>query len=293
MKIKPPAGRCRGCTTLVTLLFALGFASSGAGQSAAGAMGPGRLTFGPSPIPRVLAGLHFAGAQTPATAASTGGKSAQSRGPIPGATTPGKNAGQGAPSASPHHIFFVIPAYKVDYSGKFVPMTAHEKLTEYLQGAYDPMGLAGLAVETGFEHSPIDGFCGYGLGVGGFGKCYGSALLDANVSSFFGDYLFNVWLHEDPRYFRLGPQAGIGTRIWYAVTRTFISRSDSGGWTFAAAPTSGTVLAAVASNLYYPQSERNMAHTMSRIEWDLGGTVIFNLEAEFWPDIQYRLGKIF
>ncbi len=196
-------------------------------------------------------------------------------------------------AGSPKHIFFVIPAYNVDYRHKFVPLSAHEKLLEWEQGAYDPIGLAAGAAEAGLEHSHTDGFCGYGSGLDSYGKCYGSALLDSTISGFFGDYLFPRWLHQDPRYFRLGRRAGFGTRIWYALSRVFIARTDSGGWTFASGATSGTVLAAVTSNLYYPQNERNTGHTLSRIYWDLGGTAIFNVEAEFWPDIKHKLGKIF
>jgi len=206
---------------------------------------------------------------------------------------PSTQTAPGATAGSPKHIFFFIPAYKVDYGYKFVPLSPREKWQEFADDTFDPLGLAALGVETGLEHSHVDGFCGYGTEVGGFGKCYGSSLLDANVSSFFGDFLFPVWLHQDPRYFRLGPQAGVGARIWYAVSRVFVARTDSGGWTFASGATGGTVLAAVASNLYYPAGERNVPHTFSRMYWDLGGTAIFNLEAEFWPDIEQKLRPLF
>ncbi len=198
-----------------------------------------------------------------------------------------------ATEKSPKHIFFVIPAYNVDYQHKFVPMTQHEKFVEWAQGAYDPIGRAADAVEAGLEHSRKDGFCGYGSGLDSYGKCYGSAMLDANISSFFGDYLFISWLHQDPRYFRLGPQASFRARVWYAVSRVFVTRTDSGGWTFASGATAGSLLAATGSNLYYPKDERNFNHTVSRLYWDFGGTAIFNLEAEFWPDIEHGVGKIF
>jgi hypothetical protein len=197
------------------------------------------------------------------------------------------------PPVSPKHIFFIIPAYNVDYGHKFVPMTSHDKMEEWLEGAHDPIGLSADAVEAALEKSKTDGFCGYGSGMESYGKCYGSALLDANISSFFGDYLFISWLHQDPRYFRLGPQQSFGARVWYSLSRVFITRTDSGGWTFASGATAGTVLAAATSNLYYPHDERNLGHTLSRTYWDLGGTAIFNLEAEFWPDIKHGVSRIF
>ncbi len=196
-------------------------------------------------------------------------------------------------AGSPKHIFFVIPAYNVDYRHKFVPLTSHEKFLEFAEGAYDPIGLAAGATEAALEHSKTDGFCGYGSGLDSYSKCYGSALADSTISSYFGDYLFVSWLHQDPRYFRLGRQASVPARIWYALSRVFIARTDNGSWTFASGATAGTILAAFTSNLYYPSNERNMGHTMSRIYWDLGGTAIFNVEAEFWPDIKNKLGKIF
>lgn len=216
--------------------------------------------------------------------------SAQPAAPAQGSTQAEKHP---AMAGSPKHIFFVIPAFNVDYSHKFVPMTSHDKFLEWAEGAYDPIGLGALATESALEHSRTDGFCGYGSGLGAYGKCYASALADGNISSFFGDYLFPRWLHQDPRYFRLGRQAGFGTRLWYALSRVFIARTDSGGWTFASGATGGTVLAAVTSNLYYPQSERNVGHTFSRVAWDLGGTAIFNVEAEFWPDIERSIKKRF
>lgn len=193
--------------------------------------------------------------------------------------------------ASPGHIFFVIPAFNVSYLRRVPPLTPHQKFVMWARGAYDPLGLAGDAVKAALEHSPQGGFCDYGSGLPGYGKCFGSALLDANVSSFFGDYLFPVWLHQDPRYFRLG-RGSIPLRLLYAVSRVFITRTDSGGSAFASASLMGTLLAGVTSNFYYPRQDRGVNLTLSRMEWDLGGTAIFNIEAEFWPDIEHAAKRI-
>ena len=196
-----------------------------------------------------------------------------------------------APHASPGHIFLVIPAFNVSYRRRVPPLTPHQKFVMWARGAYDPLGLGADAVKAALEHSPHGGFCDYGSGLPGYGKCFGSALLDANVSSFFGDYLFPVWLHQDPRYFRLG-HGSIPLRIAYSISRVFITRTDSGGNAFATASLMGTVLAGVTSNLYYPRRDRGVGLTLSRMEWDLAGTAIFNLEAEFWPDIEHAAKRV-
>lgn len=195
-------------------------------------------------------------------------------------------------TGSPGHIFWVVPAYRVQYLKNVKPLTPREKFKEWLRGAYDPLGLGASATEVGLEHSPRDGFCGYGSGLQGYGKCYGSALLDSNVSSFFGDYLLPVLLHQDPRYFRLG-QGSAGTRILYALSRVFMTRTDSGGTTVDSSALSGTVIAAATSNLYYPRQDRGFGLTLSRVGWDLGNTALFNVAAEFWPEIQHRLHRTF
>ena len=193
---------------------------------------------------------------------------------------------------SPGHIFWVVPAYKVDYLKNITPLTPREKFDLWARGAYDPWGLGIRAGEALLEHSPHSGFCGYGNGIEGYGKCYGSALVDSNISSFFGDFVFPVVLHQDPRYFRLG-EGSTGKRIVYAVSRVFLTRTDSGSTSVDTSALAGTILAAAASNLYYPRQDRGFGLTLSRVGWDLGNTALFNLAAEFWPDVKLKIKRTF
>jgi hypothetical protein len=184
------------------------------------------------------------------------------------------------------------PQVDFPYAKQFSPLTPREKFKEWAQSAYDPLGLGVGAFEAAtLEHSSTDGFCGYGKGWGDYGKCFGSLELDSNISSFIGDYALTVLLHQDPRYFRLG-EGSIGKRLWYAVSRVFVTYS-SGRKTFYSSALSGTVIAAGLSNLYYPQQDRGIGHTLSRIGIDLGNTALYNASAEFWPDIKHKLYSTF
>lgn len=208
--------------------------------------------------------------------------------PKPTAMGPKQSSTQAATppkKSSPGHIFLIIPAYNVSYLKNVPPLSSREKLDLFIEDAYDPTGLAASAVEAGvLEHSHT-GFCGYGHGWGGYGKCYGAALLDANISGIVGDYIMPSLLHQDPRFFRLGT-GSVGARLLYALSRVFIMRKDSGdGWTFASGPLTGTVVTGAVSNLYYPKADRGWGLSLSRMGIDLGGAAIFNVEAEFWPDI--------
>lgn len=197
--------------------------------------------------------------------------------------------GAPAPTGSPGHIYWVIPAFKVDYGESFEPLTPKEKFKEWAHGAYDPLGLGVGAFEAGtLEHSSSDGFCGYGHGVGAYGECFGSLELDATVSSFIGDYALAVAFHQDPRYFRLG-KGSFGRRLFYAISRVFVTYNDAGHTVFYSSALTGTVAAAGISNLYYPQQDRGFGHTVSRIGIDLGNTALYNAAAEFWPDIHRKV----
>lgn len=204
-----------------------------------------------------------------------------------------KDKKSSAAQGSPKHIFFIVPAFHVAYLTTFKPLTPREKFDEWAQGTYDPRGLALYAFEAAtLEHSSSDGFCGYGSEWGGYGKCFGALELDANTSSFLGDFLFPVIMHQDPRYFRLG-QGSFGKRLGYAVSRVVVTHADSGRTVFFTSALSGTVIAAAISNLYYPAKDRGFGHTVNSIGLDLADTALFNVAAEFWPDISQKLHHAF
>jgi hypothetical protein len=204
-----------------------------------------------------------------------------------------KQSGPSATGGSPGHIFWVVPAFKVDYAENFKPLTTKEKFQEWARGAYDPLGLgAGAAEAATLEHSSKDGFCGYGSGWAGYGKCFGSLELDSNVSSFIGDFALTALLHQDPRFFRLG-HGSFHERLWYAISRVFVTYNDAGHTVFYSSALTGTTAAAVISNLYYPKQDRSLGHTIWRLGIDLGNTALYNVAAEFWPDIHRKLHQIF
>ena len=186
-----------------------------------------------------------------------------------------------------------MPAFHVAYLKEFKPLTPREKYNEWLQDTYDPRGIGLYAFEAAtLEHSSRDGFCGYGKGWGNYGKCFGSMELDSNISSFLGDYLFPVILHQDARYFRRG-EGPVHRRVLYAVSRLFLTHADSGRTVFFSSALAGSVIAAAASNLYCPIQDRGFGPSLNRMGVDFGNTALYNVAAEFWPDIQDKLGRVF
>ena len=68
---------------------------------------------------------------------------------------------------------------------------------------------------------------GYGQGMSGYGKRFGSSMATAASTNFFGTYVIASALHRDPRYF-VTLRGGAGHRIAYALSRIVVSRTDDG-----------------------------------------------------------------
>jgi hypothetical protein len=78
-------------------------------------------------------------------------------------------------------------------------------------------------------------------------------------------------------------------RAFYAASRVFVTRTDSGRHVFNASEFLAGAVCSGISRAYYPKDERSagdFAYTMgSRITFD----AVYNLAKEFWPDIRQHL----
>src|SRR3974390_725693 len=132
-------------------------------------------------------------------------------------------------------------------------------------------------------------FEGYGQGGSGYGKRFGSALLDGVDSSFFSNFFYPVLFKQDPRYFRLG-EGSKKRRIWYCIEQEFVTKKDSDrSPTFSYSNVLGALTAGSISNAYYPQEERGFGLTMSRTAISFGWGMVGNFLLEFWPDMSKGL----
>jgi hypothetical protein len=133
-----------------------------------------------------------------------------------------------------------------------------------------------------------DSHTAYGPGLKGFGKSVGVSLLQDATGQFFGAFAIPVIAHQDPRYFRM-PHAPITKRILYSISRTVISRSDSGR----SMPNYATLLnypiGAEIANLYVPGIHPDGASTVARIFTGYALDPVNNLLSEFLPDVASRV----
>jgi hypothetical protein len=168
-----------------------------------------------------------------------------------------------------------------------IPMTWQQKGYLALHDLSDP---ANFATIVGISAITIaaDSHSAYGPGLKGFGKIAGVSLLQDATGQFFGVFAIPSIVHQDPRYYRM-PEASIRRRIFYSISRTFVSRHDDG----TPMPNYSTLLtypiSAEISNLYVPGIHPDGASTVTRIATGLATDPANNLLTEFLPDVAKRI----
>ena len=168
--------------------------------------------------------------------------------------------------------------------GPIAPPSVSEKWNLFESETFAPLTLGAAAfnaaVSQATDTTPL-----YGREMWpGYPERFGSAVGDIMSQNFFGDFLLASAFHEDTRYIRRGPDHKLLPRIGYAISRSVITQTDSGGTTFNASNVMGTAMSAALSNAYYPAASRTAR--AAAVNWGTGvaGSGFANLLPEFWPD---------
>lgn len=216
-------------------------------------------------------------AQTPAQAAD----SASTDAPVSVDTSPSTD--------DRDRILGVIPNYLTveDSTKNVAPLTAREKFRLFAKETFDPFtllsGAAGAALSQVDNDNPK-----YGQGSGPYAERFGAAVADITTQNFFQDAVFASLLHEDPRYFRRGPEFGVWYRVGYALSRVLVTRTDAGKDRFNYSGMLGMSMGIALSNAYYPESSVSGSEVAYRFATSAVASALSNLLPEFWPDIHEK-----
>jgi hypothetical protein len=203
--------------------------------------------------------------------------------------------GLGAQTASPvddtnnDRILKIIPNYQTvsEPTPATPPLTTKQKWGLFVRESTDPFNIAsaalGAAISQGHNSDPK-----YGVGMSAYGQRLGAALADETSQEFFSDAILASWWHQDPRYFRKGPGSSVMARSFYAISRVFVCRTDSGRSAGNWSNLAGTALGIGLSNVYYPRRSITVSENGSRFVTSLSASAFANLLPEFWPDIRKK-----
>ena len=185
-----------------------------------------------------------------------------------------------------HRLVGVIPDFgTVQPAESQAPLTLKQKWDLAIKGTIDPFNVVNSVMTAAFaqdgNQTPK-----YGEGGVAFGERFGAAVADGATQSILGGVLFAQMLHQDPRYFRLGPGVGILHRALYSVSRLMVVRTEAGKDTFNSSGMLGITVGIGMSNLYYPSASIRSRVMAERLSTSFTGVVVGNAMSEFVPDLE-------
>jgi hypothetical protein len=181
------------------------------------------------------------------------------------------------------------PTMKFIEPGQSAPdLMIVNKLALGLRSSFSPFAIAGWFAVAGYEQAR-DSTPNFGTDRGAYGRRLEDAALRDASEDLFSDSVMSSTFREDPRYYRLGPSYHFMHRVLYAVSRTIITRTDSGGTSPNYALITGNLAGAVLTNAYYPSANRSASQTVETFAGSLGGSAFGNFMYEFFGGYIHRI----
>jgi hypothetical protein len=129
----------------------------------------------------------------------------------------------------------------------------------------------------------VNGSPNYGQTGKGYAQRLGAAAARNVSENVFSDSVIAPILHEDPRFYRMGPGHNFIKRLVYSGTRGIITKTDGGRQTINFANIGGDLAGSAVTQLYYPSGNRNFSQVMSTWGGSIGGDAVGYVLNEFLP----------
>jgi hypothetical protein len=210
-------------------------------------------------------------------------------------TQPGQtsqdNKDQKNQGTSNDRLFFALPNFlTLENSAHVPPLTAGQKFKVAFRSSFDYFQYPWYAALAGISQAQ-NSEPGYGQGAEGYAKRYGAAFADGTIENFMVNAVVPSVLHTDPRYYQLGKGTFVH-RTGYALSRLFITRTDSGHNTFNFAEIGGSGMAAAISTYsYHPEADKTFSNTATVWGTQVAYDALRIVLNEFWPDIRRKFHK--
>ena len=156
-------------------------------------------------------------------------------------------------------VLAIVPNFYTSYVWNAAPLTTKLKYRLMMRSIFDPFTITAEAAVAGMEQAN-NTYPGYGTGIEGYAKRFGSSYTDAFVANFLGNAVLASAFHQDPRYFYRG-SGSVMTRLGYALKESVMTRGDNGKQQVAYASLLGDFLAAGISNAYHAPQDRTYSIT--------------------------------
>lgn len=160
-----------------------------------------------------------------------------------------------------------------------------------LKDAFSPYAAIGWGINAGYEQL-VNGSPNYGQTGRGFAQRLGAAAARDASEGVFSDSILSPLLHEDPRYYRMGPGKPILKRLVYAGTRGLITRTNGGHSTINIANIAGNFAGSALTQAYYPDLNRGINQILQTFGGSVGGSALSFVSTEFLSETLEKLHLI-
>ena len=206
----------------------------------------------------------------------------------PGQLPPKEEPGTPAPGKTPEgedkRILGVLPNYRTaELNAAVRPLTPAGKLHIAVKDSFDyPLFLLSAAYAGIYQLENTHPE--FGQGLKGYASRLGTNYADEVIGNMLTEGFMPIAFHEDPRYFRLA-EGSKAHRTVYALTRIFVTHTDSGGTSFNWAEVVGNGMGAGIGLAYYPDY-RDVPDVMQNWGIALATDATSQVLKEFWPDVK-------
>ncbi len=182
-------------------------------------------------------------------------------------------------------ILWILPNFgAVSSNTKLPSLSAKGKFWLATEDSFDYSAFVWTGIIAGQEFGLKD-YPEFGQGMAGYGRYYWHNFVDGVSGTYFTEAIVPWVSREDPRYYTL-ERGNVPLRIFYALSRVVLTKTDSGGTSFNWSEIGGNALEAGLSNAYYPAQERGARQTAINWGAQIESAALNNLAKEFWPDIR-------
>jgi hypothetical protein len=181
-------------------------------------------------------------------------------------------------------ILWIVPNFRAVSAGaKLPPQSVKEKFKTAAQDSFDYSSFIFVGIQSGISQV-TDAYPAFRQGAPGYARYYWHTFADQTDENLWVEGILPSAFHQDSRYYTLG-HGGFIKRGFYAVSRTVITRTDSGNETFNVSEVLGSGISASISSAYYPSEYRTWTKIGQR--WLTNALLDFGTFAakEFWPDV--------
>jgi len=187
-------------------------------------------------------------------------------------------------------LFYALPNFLTVQTENVPPLTAKEKFKVVTRGSFDYIQIPWYAFLAGISQAE-DSEPGFGQGAEGYGKRFGSYFADGTIENYMTGAILPSLLRHDPRFYQSG-KGGFTRRTEYAISRIFVTRTDTGRSTFNFSEVVGSAMsAAISTYSYHPSGDRTLSNTASVWGTQVGYDTVTLVVKEFWPDIRRKISK--